>query len=503
MERRSLTLAVIVLAAAALPIPADATRVITTGGHVMAGFYSSQWRSSDDLTAMGVASGKKVSIAGSFHPIHETAANTEWLLEQAWKAQTTPFANVTIEDSAAAIASGRYDDDIGRWADQVKLWLDKGGSRSLFVAPLQEMNGNWVPYGTDPAAYKVAYRKFVDAFVSRGMGGAQVRFVFAPASHSSPPHKMADYYPGADVVDVLGLSAYNFGSVVERWKSVADSMQTSVNDLRALAPDKPIFLAQVGTSNVGGDQDAWLADFFAYTSVDSNIAAFIYFNFNKETEFRVWKDNQVVPGWKAGMESGGTLHVWPLVDWFQPGPLQFSPFALVFEGTFADDDHSPFQADIEWLATSGITKGCNPPFNDYFCPTSYVTRDQMASFLARTLSLSPVVIPDSFVDDKGSPHEGDINAVAKASITKGCEVGYFCPGAVVSREQMASFLARALQLPASDTDRFGDDTGSPHEADINAVAQAGITLGCGGEKFCPGGLVTREQMAAFLHRALG
>jgi hypothetical protein len=49
---------------------------------------------------------------------------------------------------------------------------------------------------------------------------------------------------------------------------------------------------------------------------------------------------------------------------------------------------------------------------------------------------------------------------------------------------------------------FDDDDGSIHEADINALAQASITLGCDADNFCPGQVVTREQMAAFIYRAL-
>ena len=37
------------------------------------------------------------------------------------------------------------------------------------------------------------------------------------------------------------------------------------------------------------------------------------------------------------------------------------------------------------LADSGITRGCNPPANDQFCPASDVTRGQMASFVTRML----------------------------------------------------------------------------------------------------------------------
>lgn len=38
---------------------------------------------------------------------------------------------------------------------------------------------------------------------------------------------------------------------------------------------------------------------------------------------------------------------------------------------------------------------------------------------------------------------------------------------------------------------------------INLVAKAGIATGCGGGKYCPSALVTREQMSAFLRRAFG
>jgi hypothetical protein len=68
---------------------------------------------------------------------------------------------------------------------------------------------------------------------------------------------------------------------------------------------------------------------------------------------------------------------------------------------------------------------------------------------------------------------------------------------------MASFLARALALPPSTTDWFGDDDGTTHEPDIDRLAAAGITTGCGPARYCPTANVTRGQMAAFLHRAFG
>ncbi|MDQ3500751.1 MAG: S-layer homology domain-containing protein, partial [Actinomycetota bacterium] len=136
-----------------------------------------------------------------------------------------------------------------------------------------------------------------------------------------------------------------------------------------------------------------------------------------------------------------------------------------------------------------------------YCPASPVTRGQMATFLSRARGLPPPTA-DYFADDAGSPYESSDNQVKEAGISNGCSATAFCPNAPTTREQMASFLVRALQLPASTFDYFGDDEGSIHEADINALAQAGITSGCTATTYCPGASVTREQMAAFLHRAL-
>jgi hypothetical protein len=166
---------------------------------------------------------------------------------------------------------------------------------------------------------------------------------------------------------------------------------------------------------------------------------------------------------------------------------------------FSDISGSPFYDDIVWLVEAGITGGCG---SGRFCPNSQVSRQQMASFLVRALDLPPAA-QDHFSDDEGSIHEPDINRLAEAGITGGCGDGVFCPSAPVYRDEMASFLSRALALGATSTDFFTDDDGTLHEANINRFAGAGITGGCATLRYCPNGTVTRGQMAAFLHRALG
>ncbi len=115
--------------------------------------------------------------------------------------------------------------------------------------------------------------------------------------------------------------------------------------------------------------------------------------------------------------------------------------------TFTDTADSIHAADIAALATAGITKGCNPPTNTRYCPTSTVTREQMASFLTRALDLPAAT--STFTDIGDSVHAADIGALAAAGITKGCnppDNTRYCPKNPVTREQMASFLTRALNL---------------------------------------------------------
>ena len=70
--------------------------------------------------------------------------------------------------------------------------------------------------------------------------------------------------------------------------------------------------------------------------------------------------------------------------------------------------------------------------------------------------------------------------------------------------QVASFLQRAFRLSPAVPAGFTDTGGNTHELDIDALAGAGITAGCGAVplRYCPDRPVTRAQMATFLHRAL-
>lgn len=195
-----------------------------------------------------------------------------------------------------------------------------------------------------------------------------------------------------------------------------------------------------------------------------------------------------------------------LVDGWWHDPLYEcpdDPVPLVWNGRFYDDDTSEFEGDIELVASLGITRGCNPPFGDAYCPLDNVTRGQMAAFLVRALGLAPSDT-DRFGDDDDSEFQADINALAAAGITRGCTDTSFCPTDPVSRGQMAAFLTRAYRLADVSGNRFVDDDQSIFENDIERLAAVGVTRGCNpptNDRFCPGDPVTRGQMAAFLGRS--
>lgn len=167
-------------------------------------------------------------------------------------------------------------------------------------------------------------------------------------------------------------------------------------------------------------------------------------------------------------------------------------------GPFADVDGSVHEPDVAALHAADITTGCG---EWRFCPDDEVTRAEMAAFLNRALGLPPAAM-SKFSDTVGSRFADDIAAIAAADITIGCGAGQYCPDEPVTRGQMASLLVRALELPPAEGDPFHDDDGNVHEADIAAITVAGITHGCGSGGFCPDEPVTRAQMASFLARAL-
>lgn len=166
----------------------------------------------------------------------------------------------------------------------------------------------------------------------------------------------------------------------------------------------------------------------------------------------------------------------------------------------ADIGHSAHRAAITTAWKQGLISSCD---GRRFCPRRAVYRAEMASVLARLLKLGGRETPTQHFDDVGS-NAGAINALADKGIVVGCRSRRFCPRVAVTRAQLASMLVRGLPAvrPAPGR-RFVDlPAGYVHTRAINALAEAGVTRGCAARSFCPTARVTREQLASFVVRAL-
>ncbi|MCL2112324.1 MAG: S-layer homology domain-containing protein [Streptococcaceae bacterium] len=168
---------------------------------------------------------------------------------------------------------------------------------------------------------------------------------------------------------------------------------------------------------------------------------------------------------------------------------------------FKDISNSIFQKDINWIYSVGVTTGKSPTIYD---PLAKVTRGEMAAFLYR-LAGSPSYTPPYNIYTDISQFKNQILWLSAANVTNGT-APHYTPNGNVTRGQMAAFLHRMAKAmgkaPTSGTytSSFTDIKNNMFKNDINWLKTTGITTGYTPTSFKPNNTVTREEMAAFLHR---
>ncbi|MGA7228196.1 MAG: polysaccharide lyase [Acidimicrobiia bacterium] len=163
---------------------------------------------------------------------------------------------------------------------------------------------------------------------------------------------------------------------------------------------------------------------------------------------------------------------------------------------FTDDNTSLHVKALTELHARGLLFGCGYRL---VCPERKMTRGEVAAMFARVLRL-PIASKDYFADDQGHLFENAANKLAEAGITVGCLPNAYCPDRDLTRAEFATMTVRALGLAAAGPDVFGDDTGHWAESAINTFAYYGFTEGCGTNRFCPNRTLTREEAASFFLR---
>jgi hypothetical protein len=165
------------------------------------------------------------------------------------------------------------------------------------------------------------------------------------------------------------------------------------------------------------------------------------------------------------------------------GALVGTPNAAYAGHQFTDvPDNHVFHDEIGWLADEGITRGCNPPDNNEFCPDDFATRGQIAVFLVRAMGYTDDGGGNLFTDDDGLFYESAADRLLTAGVTQGCNPPVndeFCGNDNVTRGQLAALLVRALDYTDDGGGNlFTDDDGHLFENDIDRLGAARVSSGC-------------------------
>jgi hypothetical protein len=163
-----------------------------------------------------------------------------------------------------------------------------------------------------------------------------------------------------------------------------------------------------------------------------------------------------------------------------------------------------FYSFVTTLVSNAITVGVG---GGNYGVDQATLRQQMAVFLLKAkhgLCYTPPPCVGMFGDVPCSSNFAPwIEAMANEGITGGCGNGNFCPTNPVRRDQMAVFLLKgehgSSYVPPACAGIFPDVPCPSTFADwIEQLAAEQITGGCGNGNYCPLSNNTRGQMAVFI-----
>lgn len=209
----------------------------------------------------------------------------------------------TQNGGVSTITNGSKDAYLGAFADSAKAF-----GHEVWLRPLHEMNGSWYPWSgsapnNSPAAVAAAYRHVEDVF--RAHGASNVKFVWCPNNESTPNkpgYGIRDYWPGEDYVDYVAIDGYNFGTSQKwsGWRSFSQAFGPAYQTVTGLT-GKPLFIAETGSSELGGNKAQWISDMFAQIpSAFPRVRGVVWFDANKETDWRVESSDASLTAFRTG-----------------------------------------------------------------------------------------------------------------------------------------------------------------------------------------------------------
>ncbi|MBQ6999115.1 MAG: S-layer homology domain-containing protein [Clostridia bacterium] len=165
---------------------------------------------------------------------------------------------------------------------------------------------------------------------------------------------------------------------------------------------------------------------------------------------------------------------------------------------------------VEWaeesiiaLADRGIVSGRG---NNNFAPNDYVTRAEYLKMLLGALELVDGSTNVPFTDIAADHWAREfIAAAVNGGITSGVSATEFAPEGAVTREQAATFAARAMNKKGAalepDSNTFADDAyvSDWAKTSVNSLKKAGILSGSGNNMVNPKNNLTRAEAAKIIY----
>jgi len=153
------------------------------------------------------------------------------------------------------INAGEFDRDLSAWADAARQF-----GTPLVVEYGTEVNGDWNPWSAPyngglevgPAKFKQAYRHVVTVMRARGATNITWALHYNGQNYpgDDPRNVPAAYYPGDDVVDWVGISAYGSErSNDDRCPTFRSLVDEMIPQLRAATAIRPLFIFEFGITD--------------------------------------------------------------------------------------------------------------------------------------------------------------------------------------------------------------------------------------------------------------
>jgi hypothetical protein len=263
---------------AASDVPSDAPSDRLFGAFT----YGGVWHGMGPVLALEAVLGRRLDVVHWF--TNWDNAYEAWMVEVVADGGRLPLISwQPHRQSVRSIADGEHDDYIRSWADGVAA-----ASGLVYIRPFPEMNGDWVSWNGDPDTLRAAWRRIAAIFDEAH--ASNVRWVFSPNVTDEPrtdANRLERYYPGHDVVDVLALSGYNWGTTRATigWRTFEQIFDGAYERLTALG-DQHVWLAEIASSEEGGDKAAWVRDMFA-SDAFGRLEAIVWFDEHKEADWRI------------------------------------------------------------------------------------------------------------------------------------------------------------------------------------------------------------------------